>query len=210
MSWDPLIWASLILLSYLVGGIPSAYITGRVLAGLDIRRLGDRNSGAANVFRNIGPRAGVLVGIVDILKGAGVILLAGVLVGSTVLQMSAGLAVMAGHVWPVYLRFKGGRGAAAAIGVLLAALPALALPVAAIALAALLLFRKAVLAIGLFFIPVALLAWPYGYSYPLVIYSIAVPVLVGLAHFWTVRHLPSPGRASMDRDQTDEQMLPQG
>ena len=104
MSWDPLIWASLILLSYLVGGIPPAYITGRLLDGRDIRRLGDRNSGAANVFRNIGPRAGVLVGIVDILKGVGVILLAGALVDSYVLQMLVGLAVMAGHVWPVYLR----------------------------------------------------------------------------------------------------------
>lgn len=193
MSWDPLIWTGLILLSYLVGGIPSAYITSRLLAGLDIRRLGDRNSGAANVFRNIGPRAGVLVGIVDILKGAGVILLAGALAGSSVLQMSVGLAVMAGHVWPVYLRFKGGRGAAAAIGVLLATLPALAVPLAAIAFAALLLFRKAVLAIALFFIPVALLTWPYGYPFQLVVYSIAVPVLVGLAHFWTVRRPHSLG-----------------
>ena len=210
MSWDPLIWSSLILLSYLVGGLPSAYIAARLLAGRDIRRLGDRNSGAANVFRNIGPKAGVLVGVVDVLKGAGVILLAGVLMGSSVLQMLAGLAVLAGHVWPVYLRFKGGRGAAAAIGVLLATVPALAVPLAAIALAALLLFRKAVLAIGLFFIPVAVLAWPYGYSYPLVIYSIAVPVLVGLAHYWTVRRPHSPGQAGMDQDQTDERMLPQG
>ena len=209
MSWDPLIWASLILLSYLAGSIPSAYITGRLLAGLDIRRLGDRNSGAANVFRNIGPRAGVLVGIVDILKGAGVILLARTLVDSSALQMSVGLAVLAGHVWPVYLGFKGGRGAAAAIGVLLAALPALALPVAAIALAVLLLFRKAVPAIGLFFIPVALLSWwPYEYAYPVAIYAVAVPVLVGLAHFWTVRHPPSPGQAGMDQDQNGERMLP--
>ncbi len=211
MYWDPLIWASLILLSYLVGALPSAYVAARLLAGRDIRRLGDQNSGAANVFRNIGPRAGVLVGVVDILKGAGVILLAGVLVDSSVLQMSAGLAVMAGHVWPVYLGFKGGRGAAAAIGVLLAALPALALPVAAIALAALLLFRKAVLAIGLFFIPVALLAWwPYDYAYPVAIYAVAVPVLVGLAHCWTVRRPPSPGQAGMDQDQNGERMLPQG
>ena len=210
MTWDPLIWSSLILLSYLVGGLPSAYVAARLLAGRDIRRLGDRNSGAANVFRSIGPRAGVLVGVVDILKGAGVILLAGALIGSSVLQMLAGLAVLAGHVWPVYLRFKGGRGAAAAIGVLLAIVPALAVPLAAIALAALLLFRKAVLAIGLFFIPVALLTWPYGYSYPLVIYSIAVPVLVGLAHYWTVRRPPSPAQAGVDQDQTDERMLPQG
>lgn len=210
MTWDPLIWSTLILLAYLVGGLPSAYVAARLLAGRDIRRLGDRNSGAANVFRNIDPRAGVFVGVVDILKGAGVILLAGALVGSSVLQMLAGLAVLAGHVWPVYLKFKGGRGAAAAIGVLLAILPALAVPLAAVALAGLLLFRKAVLAISLFFIPVAALAWPYGYPYPLVAYSVAVPVLVGLAHYWTVRRPSSLGQQGMDQDQTDERMLPQG
>ena len=211
MSWDPLIWSSLILLSYLVGGLPSAYIAARLLAGRDIRRLGDRNSGAANVFRNIDPTAGVFVGIVDILKGAGVILLAAALVDSAVLQMVAGLAVLAGHVWPVYLGFRGGRGAAAGIGVMLATVPAIAVPLGAIAFAVLLLCRRATLAIACFFIPVAVLAWwPYDYSYQLAIYSVAVPVLVGLAHYWTVRYPPSLGQAGMDQDQTDERMLPQG
>ena len=211
MSWDPLIWSSLILLSYLVGGLPSAYIAARLLAGRDIRRLGDRNSGAANVFRNIDPTAGVFVGIVDILKGAGVILLAAALVDSAVLQMVAGLAVLAGHVWPVYLGFRGGRGAAAGIGVMLATVPAIAVPLGAIAFAVLLLCRKATLAIACFFIPVAVLAWwPYDYPYQLAIYSAAVPVLVGLAHYWTVRHPPPLGQAGMDHDQTDERMLPQG
>ncbi len=222
MSWDALIWAGLILLSYLVGGLPSAYIAGRLLAGRDIRRLGDRNSGAANVFRNIGSRAGVFVGVVDILKGAGVILLARALVDSSVLQMLAGLAVLAGHVWPPYLGFKGGRGAAAAIGVLLATVPALAVPVMLVALVALGLSRKATVAIAVFFIPLVLLTWaaalqwppviapPLDYSYPMAIYVVAVPVLVGLAHFWTVRQLPSRGRAEIERDQTDERMLPQG
>ena len=95
MSWDALIWLSIIALSYLIGGIHPAYFAARVLAGRDIRSLGDHNSGAANVFRNVDPKVGVLVGAVDILKGAAVILLARALVDSTALEMMAGLAV-----WP--------------------------------------------------------------------------------------------------------------
>ena len=120
---DCLIWVSLIVASYLIGGIPTAYIATHLLTGRDIRQLGDRNSGAANVFRNVDPKAGMLVGTVDIVKGAAVIVLVRGLVDSTALEMLAGVTVLAGHNWPVHLRLRGGRGAATAIGVLLAMLP---------------------------------------------------------------------------------------
>ncbi len=210
MSWDGLTWVSLIVVSYLIGGIPTAYIATRLLTGQDIRQLGDRNPGAANVFRNVSPKAGMLVGIVDIAKGAAVIVLVRGLADSTALEMSAGAAVLVGHNWPVYLGMRGGRGAATAIGVLLGLLPVLAIPVGAVTLLILFLKRKAILAIAFFLISVPILAWPVGYSYPVVIYSVAVPVLVGLTHYFSVRTPSSQTRLDVEPDSTDEQMLPQG
>ena len=210
MSWDGLTWVSLIVVSYLIGGIPTAYIATRLLTGQDIRQLGDRNPGAANVFRNVSPKAGMLVGIVDIAKGAAVIVLVRGLADSTALEMSAGAAVLVGHNWPVYLGMRGGRGAATAIGVLLGMLPLLAIPVGAVTLLILFLKRKAILAIAFFLISVPILAWPVGYSYPVVIYSVAVPVLVGLTHYFSVRTPSSQTRLDVEPDSTDEQMLPQG
>ena len=210
MSWDSLTWLSLVVVSYFIGGIPTAYIATRLITGKDIRRLGDRNSGAANVFRNVDPKAGLLVGIVDVVKGAAVIVLVRVLVDSTTLEMLAGVAVVAGHSWPVHLRFRGGRGAATAIGVLIAMLPALAIPIGIISMVVLYLKRKATIAIGLFLISVSVLAWPVGYSYPVVIYSVAVPVLVGLTHYFSVRARPSQEQMDVDLEQSDERMLPQG
>lgn len=193
-----------------MGGISTAYIATRLLTGQDIRELGDRNAGAANVFRSVSPRAGLLVGAVDILKGVATIVLARGLVDSTGLEMSAGLAVLAGHNWPVHLRFRGGRGAATAIGVLIAMLPALAIPIGVVAMMVLYMKRKATIAIGAFLIPVAVLTWPTGYSYPLVIYSVAVPVVVGLTHYFSVRSLGCRGQVAKESDLKDEDRLPQG
>ena len=64
-----LVWFGLITLSYFIGGISAAYLATRLLTGQDVRQLGDRNPGAANVFRNVNPKAGLLVGAVDVLKG---------------------------------------------------------------------------------------------------------------------------------------------
>ena len=109
-----LIWAGLGLLSYAIGSIPTAYVFTRFLLGQDIRQMGDFNSGAANVFRNVGAKAGLAVGAIDIIKGGLVIVLAKLLVDDTGMEMMAGGAVLVGHIFPVHLRFRGGRGAATA------------------------------------------------------------------------------------------------
>ena len=89
MSSDGLTWFSLIVTSYLIGGIPTAYLATRLLTGQDIRQLGDRNPGAANVFRNVSPRAGLVVGAADVAKGAVAILLVRGIADSTSLEMVA-------------------------------------------------------------------------------------------------------------------------
>ena len=121
-----LAWSAAGGLGYLLGSLPTAYGVGIALA--DIRLGGDGNAGAANVGRLLGPRWGFFVGTVDIAKGFVPVLAVNALVSSwdtvTGAGLVGGVAAMAGHIWPVWLRFRGGRGAATALGVTAAVLTA--------------------------------------------------------------------------------------
>jgi glycerol-3-phosphate acyltransferase PlsY len=202
-----LTWAGLGLLSYAIGSIPTAYLFTRYLFGQDIRRMGDFNSGAANVFRNVGAKAGMAVGAIDIIKGAVVIVLAKVLADDTGMEMMAGGAALAGHSFPVHLRFRGGRGAATAVGVLIASVPIIGLPVGALCLVVLYFTRKAIYALAVFLIAIPVLAWPVGNSAALAVYAVAVPVSIGLSHLLSTRIL-NPGGAQ-DANDTGDSPLPQ-
>ena len=120
--------AFVILLSYLLGSIPTGAIAGR-LRGVDLRSEGSGNLGATNALRVLGPRVGVPVLIVDIAKGAAAVLLVTLLagpephLGASGIRLAAGLAAMAGHVWPLFAGFRGGKGVATACGVFLAMAP---------------------------------------------------------------------------------------
>ena len=115
---------------YLIGSLPTAWLAGRHVLGkdADVRVLGDGNVGATNIGRLIGTRWGTLVGAVDITKGFVAVsvfdfthrLVEPVEHFGTVSEagLVAGVACVIGHIWPIWLRFRGGRGAAAAIGVL--------------------------------------------------------------------------------------------
>ena len=185
-------WVWLGVLCYAIGSLPTAYLFTRYILGQDIRQIGDFNSGAANVFRNVGAKAGVAVGAIDMIKGALVILLAIVLVDDTGMEMMAGAAALAGHNFPVHLKFRGGRGAATAVGVLIASLPLIGLPIGAICLVVLYVTRKAIYPLAIFLIGLPVLAWPVEGSVALAIYAVAIPVVVGLRHFFTTRIL-NPG-----------------
>ena len=113
-----------IIISYLLGSIPTAYILGRLRKGIDIRRFGSGNVGATNVFRVLGPAWGVVVLILDILKGViAVTILANYFLNywdnsAIVLRMLFGIACICGHNWTLFLRFRGGKGVATTLGVL--------------------------------------------------------------------------------------------
>ncbi len=187
-------WVGLGLLSYAIGSLPTAYLFTRYILGQDIRRMGDFNSGAANVFRNVGAKAGVAVGAIDIIKGGVVVVLAMVLVDDTYMEMMAGGAALAGHNFPVHLKFRGGRGAATAVGVLIASLPLIGLPIGAICLVVLYVTRKSIFPLAIFLIGIPALTWPVEGSVALAVYAVAIPVAVGLSHFFTTRIL-NPGAA---------------
>ncbi len=102
--------------AYLVGSIPFAYLLTR-RRGVDLRHVGSGNVGASNVLRTAGVRAAVLAMVLDGVKGAAAVLLAQRLAGGAAVPVVAGLASVVGHIYPVWLKFRGGKGVATAAGV---------------------------------------------------------------------------------------------
>ena len=128
-------------LGYLVGSIPFALLVGRLATGVDIRRAGSGNVGAANVLRTSGVAVAVCVLLLDMAKGAASVLWVARFTTGESSAALAGLAAVVGHVYPVWLRFRGGKGVATMIGVVAALLWQAAIVVAIIWILALLLTR---------------------------------------------------------------------
>src|SRR3990172_2468693 len=105
-----------VLAAYLLGSIPWPYLVVRALRGIDIRSVGDGNMGTQNVWEAVGLGAALMVFLGDMAKGAVAVLLPGLIGAPVATAALAGPAAVAGHIWPVFLRFRGGGGAAAALG----------------------------------------------------------------------------------------------
>ena len=114
-----------IIIGYLLGSIPAAFIITRLIKGGDIRRMGGGNVGGLNVFREVGLWPALVVGIFDFGKGAAAVAIAkwGLNVPDAYILL-AGLAAVIGHNWMVWLKFSGGKGMGATIGALIVLLPA--------------------------------------------------------------------------------------
>jgi acyl phosphate:glycerol-3-phosphate acyltransferase len=187
--------AVVIVMCYLWGSVPFGYIAGRLLKGVDIRRVGDGNVGAANVFHEIGPAAGLAVMLADIGKGIATVLVAQSL-ASEIVVFLAGFAVVIGHILPVYLGFRGGRGEATASGVLVVLLPQAMLGLLAIGLLPFIITRNTMLMGAILFVPLWLVAWVTGSPGMLVGYCVLLPCLVGLSHLLTTRTIPPAARTA--------------
>jgi glycerol-3-phosphate acyltransferase PlsY len=167
--------------AYLLGAIPFAYLLTRWTTGQDIRTLGNRNAGAANVFRVVGRPAGALVSLLDIGKGAagvGLMRAAG-LAGWW--PLAGGVAAVLGHCFPVYLGFRGGRGLAASVGALLALVPletAVVLPL--LGLIYLVLTGSAVTGAIVSFVCLIGLAWWRGQPLPHVLAPLVLLLAMGV------------------------------
>jgi glycerol-3-phosphate acyltransferase PlsY len=128
MSTAPL-W---LLASYLLGAIPTSHLLSRFIAGIDLRQHGSGNLGATNLYRVLGWKYAVPVALFDMAKGAiPVLIFAPEVSGSQLFALACGMAAIMGHVFSVFVRFKGGKGVATAAGVMLGLTP-LALGVAAL------------------------------------------------------------------------------
>jgi len=177
----------IIVLGYLLGSIPTAYIAGHLLKGRDIRQMGDGNMGARNAFYELGAKTGIGIFFVDAGKGALAILIAQVASLPQIAVMLTGVAAVIGHNWPVFLGFRGGRGEATTIGVLLTLITQPMLIMAGPALATLVIKKNVTLASAVLFIPLSLICWWLGVPGVLVAYSIALPCLVGFTHLLRTR-----------------------
>lgn len=115
--------ALMILAGYLLGSIPSAYLAGRLLKGIDIRQYGSGNVGGSNVFEHVGKWVVVPVGLLDIAKAALAVWLAVRWGFSDAVVFLTAMAAIVGHGWPLYLGFTGGRGVSASLGTLCIIMP---------------------------------------------------------------------------------------
>ena len=112
-----------LLLGYLLGSLPSGFLAGKWCKDIDLRTIGSGSTGATNVLRNVGKGPALAVFLVDVAKGAAAVLLARALNPTSALidwiQVVAGLAALAGHIWPIWLGFKGGKAVATGFGMFL-------------------------------------------------------------------------------------------
>jgi len=173
--------AAVVLAAYLIGSIPFALILARRW-GADLRQVGSGNLGAANVMRASGVAAGMLVAALDMGKGAASVWLATRIGDGAELPAAAGLAAIVGHVYPVWLRFRGGKGVATACGAFSMLTP-LAVP-PALAIFAVVVWLTQYVSLGSVLASMALppIAYALGSPAPAVIAAAAASVLIVFRH----------------------------
>jgi len=166
-----------VIIGYLLGAIPFAYIVARLKIGADIRDKGSGNAGALAVWREAGPPYGIIVLAADVGKGVLAVYAARWLGTDLFWVLVAGFAAVVGHNWPVFLKFRGGKGAATVMGVLLALMPvqfAIGLGIAVIIIMATGNIRLGI--IGLACIP--LIAWLFNKPPAYIFYPLALVVFL--------------------------------
>ncbi len=180
-----------VIIAYLLGSIPSAYIITRLVTGKDIRKLGGGNVGARNVFVEVGVAAGVATLIFDGGKGAAAVAIAHWLLDAPLLfLLAAGLAAVAGHMWSIYLKFTGGNGLATAIGVLSVTMTRELLIVLAVTLVFIVITHNPTLSVNISLLSVPISGW-FLEKPPervlLVVFSIVLLVIMVLHFFPTAK-----------------------
>ncbi len=178
----------LTILSYLLGSVPSGFLVGSS-AGVDVRSAGSGNIGATNVARTLGWKKGLLTLFFDVAKGFLPVLAAHLLDLGVAAAAAAGLAAFAGHLYPVFLKFKGGKGVATAAGVYVGVMPLGILVLLGVFALVILVSRRvspASMAAGVAG-PVA--AWALSYPQEVVWMSLVIGTLVVVRHRENIRRL---------------------
>jgi glycerol-3-phosphate acyltransferase PlsY len=176
-----------VVLGYLLGSIPFAYLAGS-MHGVDLRTVGSGNLGAANVFRSLGRPMGIAVMAADVGKGIAAVVVARSLGADEVWVSVAAIAAVAGHVFPVWLRFRGGKGVAVGAGALIGLMPLASAIIVPLWVAITLLTRYTSLASVTCAIVATPIAWGLGYPWPDVVYVALASAVV------LVRHRSNIGR----------------
>jgi glycerol-3-phosphate acyltransferase PlsY len=182
-----------VIIGYLLGSIPAAYIVSRLRKGIDIRDVGSRNMGGANVIREIGTHEGVFVGLFDVAKGAGAILIAQALNVSEAWVFGAGFGALVGHNFPVFAGFRGGRGAATTMGIFLVLVPTAAVVMLVVVAIPFFTTRKFGGAVLVGFALLPLFVWLLEGSLWLVRYALAVDLFVLIRNLSDIRQILAKG-----------------
>jgi len=189
MTNEVLFIAIALVAAYLIGSIPPAYITGRLIKGIDIRQVGTRNMGAMNVFYQVGFAAGLLVLAVDIGKGAAAVALARWLGVPEIAAWLAGAAAVIGHNFPVFLKFHGGRGGATCIGILVFLMP-WAIPIyLAIFGIILLLTRFPTVSYSIALLCFPFIGWLIYHQWELAVYSAGLLLLPAIKYIPRIKEM---------------------
>ena len=197
---DILLIAVLFVAAYLIGSISTAVWIGKAYYGIDIRKHGSGNSGATNTFRVLGKKPGTVVMLIDIFKGWTATSLAGFLIifdvvapeNLVIYQLTMGALGVLGHIFPVYERFKGGKGVATLLGMMLAIEPVVALM--CIAIFVIVLFTSKYVSLGSM---IAALAFPLLLLLPrfhpenpiLIVFGFILFAVVALTHRKNINRL---------------------
>ncbi len=178
-----------VVIGYLLGSIPSAYIAARVAAGRDIRRLGGGNVGGLNVYREVGILPAALAGFVDVAKGAAAVSIAYWLLDvSQSWVLAAAVAAVVGHNWMLFLKFSGGKGMGATIGGLFVLFPlyhyswGLAFFFGVVVIL-FIITRNVAFSMGAGILSLPFIGWLGMESAPFVIFGIVLVVVVAIK-FW--------------------------
>ena len=174
-------------MAYLTGSVSFAYIAGR-MKGLDLRKEGSGTLGARNVKRVVGKGSASAVLLLDLMKGAGAVYLAGLISEGDQAAMTGWLGVVCGHGWPVFLRFKGGKGLASSIGALLVISPFILASELALGGILLLLSRQVYLAASIMAASLPLFVHLFGEPEMFAI-SIPVSAVILILHRHNIRDM---------------------
>jgi len=182
-----------IVIGYLLGSVPTAYIVSRVRKGIDIRNIGSGNMGGANVMREVGTHEGVFVGLIDVAKGAGAILIAQALDIPELWVFGTGFAALLGHNFPVFAGFRGGRGSATIIGIFLVLAPKAILVTLAVIAIPFFTSRKFTAAILIGFALLPLFVWLFEGSLWLVRYALAIDLFMLVRNLSGIKQVLAKG-----------------
>ena len=176
---------------YLIGAIPVGLLISRVAGGFDIRGRGSGNIGATNVLRTMGPGPAIATLLGDVLKGYVAVRAAEVLGPEPAWGAAGAVLALVGNCWPVFLRFKGGKGVATGLGAFLALAPRAIVPALVAWLALAVAFRYVSLASIVGCVAMAIGVWLFGYPHVYVAAAAAAAALIVWRHRANVRRLLS-------------------
>jgi glycerol-3-phosphate acyltransferase PlsY len=181
-------FAILCVASFLLGSIPVGLIIAKA-RGIDIRKRGSGNIGATNVMRTVGKKEALMTLIGDILKGFVPVLVAWNVVSNTLLVGVVGIAAVSGHIFSVFLKFRGGKGVATSLGVLLAYSPVTALITIAIWITVFLITKISSLSALIAFIMLPVITFLINHGEGKFLISLIITILVVIKHKDNIRRL---------------------